>query len=88
MHPAELAKASHMKPGDPRIAVLAEVSGLNRLERFYNEIKTAPGEDFIAALLARAALYRDRIEGSPEVPPKSEERQSDPKQDHATPEQD
>jgi len=62
MHPAELAKASHMKPGDPRIAVLAEVSGLNRLERFYNEIKTAPGEDFIAALLAHLDL---RLEVDP-----------------------
>src|SRR5690606_32690968 len=48
--------------GDPRIAVLAEVSGLNRLERFYNEIKTAPGEDFIAALLAHLDL---RLEVDP-----------------------
>ncbi|MCB0759001.1 MAG: hypothetical protein KDC01_11120, partial [Flavobacteriales bacterium] len=52
MNPAELAKASHMRPGDPRFAVLAEVSGLNRLERFYNEISVLPGEDFIEALFA------------------------------------
>lgn len=52
LHPAELAKASHMRPGDPRIAVLAEVSGLNRLERFYNEIAMKPGEDFISALFS------------------------------------
>ncbi|MBX2984240.1 MAG: lysophospholipid acyltransferase family protein [Flavobacteriales bacterium] len=62
MHPAELAKASHMKPGDPRIAVLAEVSGLNRLERFYNEITVLPGEDFIAALFAHLDL---RLEVDP-----------------------
>ncbi|HMN04155.1 MAG TPA: lysophospholipid acyltransferase family protein [Flavobacteriales bacterium] len=56
VNPAELAKASHMRPGDPRIAVLAEVSGLNRLERFYNEIKMKPGEEFIAALFAHLDL--------------------------------
>ncbi len=52
LHPAELAKASHMRPGDPRVALLAEVSGLNRLERFYNEIRLGPGADFIEALFA------------------------------------
>lgn len=57
MHPSELAKASHMRPGDPRIALLAEMSGLNRLERFYNEIQTAPGEDFIKALFAHLDLH-------------------------------
>ncbi len=62
MHPAELAKASHMKPGDPRISVLAEVSGLNRLERFYNEISVLPGEDFIGALFAHLDL---RLEVDP-----------------------
>ena len=54
--PAELAKASHMRPGDPRVALLAEVSGLKRLERFYNEIEQAPGQDFIAALFAHLEL--------------------------------
>lgn len=39
VQPAELAKASHMRPGDPRIALLTEVSGLKRLERFYNDIQ-------------------------------------------------
>lgn len=62
MHPAELAKASHMKPGDPRISVLAEVSGLNRLERFYNEISVLAGEDFIGALFAHLEL---RLEVDP-----------------------
>ncbi|MCO5275240.1 MAG: lysophospholipid acyltransferase family protein [Flavobacteriales bacterium] len=62
MNPAELAKASHMRPGDPRIAMLAEVSGLKRLERFYNEIKAAPGEDFITALFAHLDL---RLEVDP-----------------------
>ncbi len=56
VNPAELAKASHMRPGDPRIAMLSEVSGLNRLERFYNEIKVKPGEDFITALFAHLDL--------------------------------
>mgnify|MGYP001164689094 CR=1 FL=1 len=59
MNPAELAKASHMRPGDPRITMLAEVSGLNRLERFYNEIKVGPGEDFISALFAHLDLRLD-----------------------------
>lgn len=54
--PAELAKASHMRPGDPRVALLAEVSGLKRLERFYNEIEQAPGQDFIQALFAHLEL--------------------------------
>lgn len=54
--PAELAKASHMRPGDPRVALLAEVSGLKRLERFYNEIEQAPGQDFITALFAHLEL--------------------------------
>jgi putative hemolysin len=62
MNPAELAKASHMRPGDPRITMLAEVSGLNRLERFYNEIKVGPGEDFITALFAHLDL---RLEVDP-----------------------
>ncbi|HRF82682.1 MAG TPA: hypothetical protein PL070_21655, partial [Flavobacteriales bacterium] len=39
VQPAELAKASHMRPGDPRIGVLTEVSGLKKLERFYNAIE-------------------------------------------------
>jgi putative hemolysin len=59
VNPAELAKASHMRPGDPRVSVLAEVSGLNRLERFYNEIHVRPGEDFIAALFAHLDLKLD-----------------------------
>lgn len=45
-----------MRPGDPRIALLAEMSGLNRLERFYNEIEQRPGEDFIAALFKHLEL--------------------------------
>lgn len=56
IHPAELAKASHLRPGDPRVALLAEVSGLNRLERFYNELRPAPGEDFITALFQHMEL--------------------------------
>ena len=62
MSPAELAKASHMRPGDPRITMLAEVSGLKRLERFYNEIEWKPGMDFIGALFAHLDL---RLEVDP-----------------------
>ena len=54
--PVELAKASHMRPGDPRVALLAEVSGLKRLERFYNEIDQTSGQDFITALFAHLDL--------------------------------
>ncbi|MCO6483014.1 MAG: lysophospholipid acyltransferase family protein [Flavobacteriales bacterium] len=71
VHPAELAKASHMRPGDPRIAVLAEVSGLNRLERFYNEIRMKPGEDFIAALFAHLDLKLEVDPGDLEHVPAS-----------------
>jgi putative hemolysin len=59
MHPSELAKASHMRPGDPRITLLAEVSGLNRLERFYNEVEQAPGTDFIKSLFDHLELHID-----------------------------
>lgn len=54
--PTELAKASHMRPGDPRVTLLSEVSGLKRLERFYNEIQLKPGDDFIAALFEHLEL--------------------------------
>ncbi len=46
-----------MRPGDPRIALLAEVSGLNRLERFYNEIEQGPDTDFITALFKHLDLH-------------------------------
>ena len=39
MHPSELAKASHMRPGDPRVSLLAEVSGLEKVERFYHGLE-------------------------------------------------
>lgn len=48
--PAELAKASHMKPGDPRIAVLSEVSGLGKLQRMYLEMPDVHGIAFIDEL--------------------------------------
>jgi len=59
VHPSELAKASHMRPGDPRITLLSEVSGLNRLERFYNEVEQVPGTDFIKALFDHLELHID-----------------------------
>ncbi len=56
VQPAELAKASHMRPGDPRIAVLTEVSGLKRLERFYNEIDHLHDLEFTAAVFRNLEL--------------------------------
>ncbi len=54
--PMELAKASHMRPGDPRIGVLAEVSGLKKLERFYNAIQHLQDLDFVAAVFKNLDL--------------------------------
>ncbi|MBK7383028.1 MAG: lysophospholipid acyltransferase family protein [Flavobacteriales bacterium] len=54
--PGELAKASHMRPGDPRIAVLTEMSGLKRLERFYNEIQDLHDLEFTAAVFRNLEL--------------------------------
>lgn len=62
MNPADLAKASHLRPGDPRIALLAEVSGLKKLERFYNTIEQKEGQDFIAACFDQLDLHVDCAE--------------------------
>lgn len=59
VHPSELAKASHMRPGDPRIALLTEVSGLKRLERFYEGIEDLEDMEFVAAVLDRLELELD-----------------------------
>lgn len=67
MNPAELAKASHMRPGDPRVALLAEVSGLKRLERFYNGIPPGGDGDFIEALFRHLDL-RLEPEGLANIP--------------------
>lgn len=56
VQPAELAKASHMRPGDPRISLLSEVSGLKRLERFYNAIEDEHDRDFVAAVFRNLEL--------------------------------
>jgi len=56
VQPAELAKASHMRPGDPRIGVLTEVSGLKKLERFYNAIEDLHDLDFVAAVFKNLEL--------------------------------
>ena len=45
-----------MRPGDPRLTLLTEVSGLGRLERLYNEVDLKPGDDFITALFAHMEL--------------------------------
>lgn len=54
--PAELAKASQMRPGDARITLLTEVSGLKRLERFYNDIKHLKDLEFVEAVFANLDL--------------------------------
>ncbi|MBL7953495.1 MAG: lysophospholipid acyltransferase family protein [Flavobacteriales bacterium] len=56
VQPAELAKASHMRPGDPRINLLTEVSGLKKLERFYNAIEDLRDLDFVAAVFRNLDL--------------------------------
>lgn len=56
VQPGELAKASHMRPGDPRITLLTEMSGLKRLERFYNGIEDLQDLDFTAAVFRNLEL--------------------------------
>lgn len=50
VEPAELAKASHMRPDDPRIALLTEVSGLKRLEKIYGTIAHLSDLEFTEAV--------------------------------------
>lgn len=57
--PAELAKASHMRPGDARITLLTEVSGLKRLERFYNDIRHLNDLAFVDGVFERLELNID-----------------------------
>jgi len=54
--PAELAKASHMRPGDARISLLTEVSGLKRLDRFYNDISHLDDLDFVDGVFTNLDL--------------------------------
>lgn len=56
VQPAELAKASHMRPGDPRINLLTEMSGLKKLERFYNAINDLHDREFVAAVFKNLEL--------------------------------
>ncbi|MBK6371053.1 MAG: hypothetical protein IPF64_14855 [Flavobacteriales bacterium] len=59
VHPVELAKASHMRPGDPRITLLTEVSGLKKLERFYNAIEDLHDLDFVEGVFKNLELELD-----------------------------
>lgn len=59
VQPGDLAKASHMRPGDPRIGVLSEVSGLKKLERFYNQIQDLHDREFVAAVFQNLELEVD-----------------------------
>lgn len=45
-----------MRPGDPRISLLTEVSGLKRLERFYNGIEDLKDLEFVAAVFRHLEL--------------------------------
>jgi putative hemolysin len=54
--PAELAKASHMRPGDPRVGLLMEVSGLKKLDRFYGDIEHLEDLDFVDAVFRNLDL--------------------------------
>ncbi len=56
VQPSELAKASHMRPGDPRITLLTEVSGLKRLERFYSEVQHLHDREFAAEVFKKLEL--------------------------------
>lgn len=57
--PAELAKASHMRPGDPRIALFTEVSGLKRLEKVYAVNKHLRDLDFVRGVFKELDLELD-----------------------------
>ena len=70
VQPAELAKASHMRPGDPRIGLLTEVSGLKRLERFYNEIQHLRDLEFAAGVFRNLELDMEVPEKDLEQIPK------------------
>ncbi|MBL8009470.1 MAG: lysophospholipid acyltransferase family protein [Flavobacteriales bacterium] len=54
--PVELARASHMRPGDPRIALFTEVSGLKRLQRVYEEVSHLHDIAFVKAVFQRLEL--------------------------------
>ena len=54
--PVELAKASHMRPGDPRVTLFTEVSGLKRLQRVYEEVSHLHDIDFVKAVFQRLEL--------------------------------
>lgn len=60
--PNELAKASHMRPGDARISLLTEVSGLKRLERFYNDIGHLDDLAFADGVFENLELHIDLAE--------------------------
>ncbi|HQW86001.1 MAG TPA: GNAT family N-acyltransferase [Flavobacteriales bacterium] len=54
--PVELAKASHMRPGDPRVALFTEVSGLKRLQRVYEEVSHLHDIAFVKAVFQQLEL--------------------------------
>ncbi|HRD51549.1 MAG TPA: lysophospholipid acyltransferase family protein, partial [Flavobacteriales bacterium] len=56
VEPAELAKASHMREGDPRIALLTEVSGLKRLEKIYGNTAHLNDIEFTEAVFKELQL--------------------------------
>ncbi|MBK8340747.1 MAG: lysophospholipid acyltransferase family protein [Flavobacteriales bacterium] len=54
--PADLARASHMRPGDPRITLLTEVSGLKGLQKIYEGARHLHDLDFVRAVFAQLDL--------------------------------
>lgn len=56
VQPVDLAKASHMRPGDPRITLLTEVSGLKKLDRFYSAIQDLHDLEFVAGVFKNLEL--------------------------------
>lgn len=54
--PVELARASHMRPGDPRISLFTEVSGLKRLQKVYEEVSHLHDIAFVKAVFQQLEL--------------------------------
>ena len=54
--PADLARASHMRPGDPRIALLTEVSGLKGLQKIYEGARHLHDLEFVRAVFEQLDL--------------------------------
>ena len=63
LDPVELANASHMRLGDPRLILFKDVSGLNKLQQMYEVIGDLSDNAFIQALFKELEL---QVEVAPE----------------------